>query len=130
MTQILQLQKARTAQTTMSSLVSLSRRLPPSTWLTVRATKWRTLTSTTDSSESNGDSNTEDRLSPEVEKKNESSETVIPGKPVEEVEKDDGADVVEMWNKEAPGGPEWGGPRGYEPTRHGDWSQKGRVSDF
>lgn len=41
---------------------------------------------------------------------------------------DDG--MVEMWNKDAPAGPEWNGPRGYEPTRYKDWSNKGRVSDF
>lgn len=37
---------------------------------------------------------------------------------------------VEMWNPDAPVGPEWGGPRGMEPTRHGDWAQKGRCTDF
>ncbi|MBU8543325.1 DUF1674 domain-containing protein [Roseomonas sp. ROY-5-3] len=26
--------------------------------------------------------------------------------------------------------PEIGGPKGPEPTRYGDWEQKGRVSDF
>lgn len=39
-------------------------------------------------------------------------------------------EMVEMWNKDAPHGPEWGGPRGYEPTRYGDWARNGRVSDF
>lgn len=39
-------------------------------------------------------------------------------------------EMVEMWNKDAPAGPEWNGPRGYEPTRHGDWAKNGRVSDF
>lgn len=43
---------------------------------------------------------------------------------------DDAPEQVEMWNKDAPAGPEWNGPRGYEPTRHGDWSKNGRVSDF
>lgn len=37
---------------------------------------------------------------------------------------------VDMWNKKGPAGPEWGGPREYEPTRYGDWARKGRVSDF
>jgi len=37
---------------------------------------------------------------------------------------------VDMWNFEAPSGPEWGGPRGYEPTKFGDWSKNCRVSDF
>lgn len=37
---------------------------------------------------------------------------------------------VDMWNKDAPNGPEWSGPRGYEPTRYGDWARNGRVSDF
>lgn len=40
------------------------------------------------------------------------------------------AEKVDMWNNDAPNGPEWGGPRGYEPTRHGDWAKGGRVSDF
>lgn len=25
---------------------------------------------------------------------------------------------------------EFGGPKGEEPTKHGDWSKAGRVSDF
>ena len=25
---------------------------------------------------------------------------------------------------------EWGGPKGREPTRYGDWEVKGRISDF
>ena len=25
---------------------------------------------------------------------------------------------------------EWGGPKGEEPTRYGDWEVKGRISDF
>lgn len=48
----------------------------------------------------------------------------------EEVEREEEKDEVEMWNPNAPAGPEWNGPRGYEPTKHGDWAQKGRVSDF
>lgn len=47
-----------------------------------------------------------------------------------EVEDDYEPDLVDMWNKDAPAGPEWNGPRGLEPTRHGDWSKNGRVSDF
>lgn len=43
---------------------------------------------------------------------------------------EDESDMVEMWNKEAVAGPEWNGPRGYEPTKYGDWSSKGRVTDF
>lgn len=39
-------------------------------------------------------------------------------------------EMVDMWNKNAPNGPEWGGPRGYEPTKYGDWARNGRVSDF
>jgi len=40
-------------------------------------------------------------------------------------------DFVEMWNPNAPNGPEHGGPRGPEPTRYGqEWEKKGRVSDF
>lgn len=42
----------------------------------------------------------------------------------------DPEDMVEMWNYDAPAGPEWGGPRGGEPTKYGDWAKKGRVSDF
>lgn len=48
----------------------------------------------------------------------------------EDVDDVEAPELVDMWNNEAPSGPEWNGPRGYEPTRHGDWSQKGRVSDF
>lgn len=48
----------------------------------------------------------------------------------EEKEKMLEPDLVEMWNHDAPAGPEWGGPREYEPTKHGDWAQRGRVSDF
>ena len=25
---------------------------------------------------------------------------------------------------------EWGGPKGVEPTRYGDWERNGRISDF
>lgn len=42
----------------------------------------------------------------------------------------DERDMVEMWNHDAPAGPEWGGPRNGEPTKFGDWATKGRVSDF
>jgi hypothetical protein len=35
-----------------------------------------------------------------------------------------------LWNGDAPAGPEWGGPRGEEPTKFGDWAKNGRVSDF
>ena len=31
---------------------------------------------------------------------------------------------------EEPGGEELGGPAGPEPTRFGDWEQRGRCSDF
>lgn len=46
----------------------------------------------------------------------------------EELEKE--REWVDMWNNDAPSGPEWGGPRGYEPTRYGDWTRNGRVTDF
>lgn len=46
----------------------------------------------------------------------------------EELEKE--REWVEMWNNDAPAGPEWGGPRNYEPTRYGDWARNGRVTDF
>lgn len=60
-----------------------------------------------------------------------SSETVSPSKEeVQEGGQNEEIEMVEMWNKDAPAGPEWNGPRGYEPTRHGDWSKGGRVSDF
>ena len=36
-------------------------------------------------------------------------------------------DYVDMINPETG---EWNGPRGPEPTRYGDWQQKGRSSDF
>lgn len=38
-------------------------------------------------------------------------------------------EMVDMW-KDSPAGREWNGPRGFEPTRYGDWACKGRVSDF
>ena len=40
-------------------------------------------------------------------------------------EKDNGTD-----NANGDGATEYGGPRGPEPTRFGDWEQKGRCSDF
>jgi hypothetical protein len=43
---------------------------------------------------------------------------------------EDETEGVEMWNGSAPAGPEWGGPRGDEPTKFGDWARNGRVSDF
>lgn len=49
---------------------------------------------------------------------------------VPEEQEEPEVEMVEMWNKDAPSGPEWNGPRGYEPTRYGDWSTAGRVSDF
>ena len=36
-------------------------------------------------------------------------------------------DYVDMIN---PDTGEWNGPRGPEPTRYGDWQQKGRSTDF
>jgi hypothetical protein len=39
-------------------------------------------------------------------------------------------ELIEVYNPDAPAGPEYAGPRGYEPTRFGDWSKNGRVSDF
>jgi hypothetical protein len=43
--------------------------------------------------------------------------------------------AVKESEKAAPAAPvdkpvEIGGPKGLEPTRYGDWQQKGRVSDF
>ena len=45
----------------------------------------------------------------------------------EEEDEDDEDDYVEMRNADTG---EWGGPRGLEPTRYGDWERKGRASDF
>jgi len=42
-------------------------------------------------------------------------------------EEEDWDGFVDMLNEETG---EWGGPRGPEPTRYGDWQQKGRASDF
>ncbi|GBG29900.1 Succinate dehydrogenase assembly factor 4, mitochondrial [Hondaea fermentalgiana] len=42
------------------------------------------------------------------------------------VEEDDD-DFVDMFN---PDTGEWNGPRTGEPTRYGDWAQKGRCTDF
>lgn len=65
-----------------------------------------------------------------AEEPDDASEYVRPTLPElpEELEKE--REMVEMWNEDAPAGPEWGGPRGYEPTKHGDWARNGRVSDF
>ena len=43
----------------------------------------------------------------------------------EDVDSDD--DMVDVVNAETG---EWGGPRGPEPTRFGDWEVKGRCTDF
>ena len=43
----------------------------------------------------------------------------------DDYDSDDG--YVDMLNEETG---EWGGPRGPEPTRYGDWMQKGRCTDF
>ncbi len=48
----------------------------------------------------------------------------------EEKEKMLEPEMVDMWNPDAAAGPEWGGPYGYEPTKHGDWARNGRVTDF
>jgi hypothetical protein len=53
-------------------------------------------------------------------------EAAHPVPPIEAPE----TEMVEMWNADAPSGPEYGGPRGAEPTRYGDWAQKGRCTDF
>eukprot|EP00166_Cyanidium_caldarium_P000907 ctg_138.g99 len=58
---------------------------------------------------------------PEKEKKQPTLETVEESAEIDQ--------TVEMWNPNAPSGPEWGGPSGYEPT-FGDWSKNCRVSDF
>ena len=42
-------------------------------------------------------------------------------------EEDDWDGYVDMLNEETG---EWGGPRGPEPTRYGDWMKNGRTSDF
>jgi hypothetical protein len=39
----------------------------------------------------------------------------------------DDPDLVDPYNAERG---EYGGPRGKEPTRFGDWERKGRCSDF
>ncbi|GMI38180.1 hypothetical protein TrCOL_g7971 [Triparma columacea] len=53
--------------------------------------------------------------------------------PLDTSEDDDDDDMEEMFI-ETPMGLEWGGPtrggRLAEPTMHGDWSRKGRCSDF
>ena len=52
---------------------------------------------------------------------------------VDDEDDDDEEDMEEMF-VETPMGLEWGGPtrggRLAEPTIHGDWSRKGRCSDF
>ena len=53
--------------------------------------------------------------------------------PLDSSSDDDDDDMEEMFI-ETPMGLEWGGPtrggRLAEPTMHGDWSRKGRCSDF
>ena len=54
--------------------------------------------------------------------------------PLGEDDEDDEADFMIDMVSEGPSGLEWGGPRKGgkfpEPTRYGDWEQKGRASDF
>lgn len=38
--------------------------------------------------------------------------------------------TIELGSKPADWPTELGGPQGPEPTRYGDWEQKGRCSDF
>ena len=54
-------------------------------------------------------------------------ELVVGGDLDEDDEYDSDDDYIDMLNEETG---EWGGPRGPEPTRYGDWMQKGRTSDF
>lgn len=78
---------------------------------------------------SSSDSNSQQDTQAVPDEQDTSSETVAPKKADAQPNQDEN-ELVEMWNKDAPAGPEWNGPRGYEPTRHGDWSRNGRVSDF
>lgn len=66
----------------------------------------------------------------ESQQKESGEETIVPKNPQDVGDELEEEEMVEMWNMDAVAGPEWNGPRGYEPTRHGDWSHKGRVSDF
>lgn len=45
----------------------------------------------------------------------------------DEEEEETSEEYIDMWNEETG---EWGGPRGLEPTRYGDWERKGRCTDF
>ena len=38
--------------------------------------------------------------------------------------------VEDQSAKDEPGAAEYGGPRGKEPTRYGDWEKNGRCIDF
>jgi hypothetical protein len=38
--------------------------------------------------------------------------------------------VAEESDESAPAAAEYGGPRGREPTRYGDWEKNGRCIDF
>jgi hypothetical protein len=38
--------------------------------------------------------------------------------------------VKDQSAQDADGSPEYGGPRGMEPTRYGDWEKNGRCIDF
>lgn len=59
--------------------------------------------------------------------KNEGENNDQMGNAVTWEDEDEDDDYVEMVNEETG---EWNGPQGPEPTRYGDWSQKGRCSDF
>lgn len=74
----------------------------------------------------NGASNGEDASVPNERDTHENSDTAGDN----EDDYDGKPEMVDAWNSDAPAGPEWRGPRGYEPTRYGDWSKNGRVSDF
>lgn len=112
----------------MNSSVALGTRLAASTRLASLARNWRWLTSGGKLAAQGDDLGTTKPDSDVATSETVAGDASKEGK--EDLEDLEEPEMVEMWNKEGPAGPEWNGPRGYEPTRHGDWSRNGRVSDF
>jgi len=54
---------------------------------------------------------------------------VIPGKPAEPEPQNSDA-PADNSKEQKPAEKEYGGPKGPEPTRYGDWEKNGRCSDF
>nr|POF18895.1 succinate dehydrogenase assembly factor 4, mitochondrial [Quercus suber] len=89
----------------------------------IRSVVTRSMSSATPHQEIPLQNNKQESIKEDLETKNKEEE--------EEEEDDDDAQYVDEngnFVNKATG--EVGGPRGPEPTRYGDWEQKGRCSDF